>query len=126
MKPALARQRAILARLALDALRGLAGEAAYYPTASLDYNMIMIRAFVVLQGSRGSRPTASRIARGLHMPRTTVTRLLQRLEQVGLLGRGGTGYYATEPPGTDRGIQFIVELVLRTARDLTETGRKNS
>jgi hypothetical protein len=121
MSATLARQRAILARLGLDALRGLSGQGAYYPPESLDYNMIMIRAYIVLQVSRGlQRPTA-----GLHMPRTTVIRHLQRLEHVGVLGREGTGYYPTDPPGTEQGVQFIVSLIIRAAKALSEVGHQN-
>ena len=124
MSSSLTLQRAILARLGLDTLRSVAED--YYPPAYRDYNMMMIGFFITQQVSRGLQPpTASRIARGLQIPRTTVTRLLQRMEKIGVVGRVDNGYYPTNSPTTDAGAQHRVSLVLRAAKELTETGHQN-
>jgi DNA-binding MarR family transcriptional regulator len=114
------KQRAVLAHLWLEALRGV-------PPEQRGYNTMLIAAFIVDLASRNPHPpTASRIARGLHLPRTTVTRMLQRMERAGLLGRDeGNGYYPTYPPHTERGVQHRVSMVLRAAKELTEIGHQN-
>jgi DNA-binding MarR family transcriptional regulator len=118
-------QRAILARLWLDAMRAMNTESD--PPELVDYNVLMIGSFITCHVFCGHKPpTVSRIARELKIPRTTVTRLLLRMERAGIVGREGNGYFIKELPSLAQGMQHWVRVVLRAARELTEIGQQNT
>jgi DNA-binding MarR family transcriptional regulator len=121
----IAQQRAILARLWLDAMRAMNTDS--YPPELVDYNILMIGSFITCHVFCGHKaPTVSRITRELKIPRTTVTRLLRRMERAGVVGREGNGYYIKELPNLAQGMQHWVRVVLRAAKELTEVGQQKS
>jgi DNA-binding MarR family transcriptional regulator len=121
----IAQQRAILARLWLDAMRAMNTDS--YPPELVDYNILMIGSFITCHVFCGHKPpTVSRITRELKIPRTTVTRLLRRMERAGVVGREGNGYYIKELPNLAQGMQHWVRIVLRAAKELTEVGQQKS
>jgi DNA-binding IclR family transcriptional regulator len=62
----------------------------------------------------------------LKIPRTTVTRLLKRMEKAGVVGREGNGYCIKELPNLAQGMQHWVRVVLRAAKELTKVGQQKT
>jgi hypothetical protein len=89
-----ARQRLVMIRLMIDAMRSLHG--AYAPTQEpfgTRLETFFVGFCVALGDIEGKPFSASKIAAYLHMPRTTVMRRLKRLENWDIVCRHGRRYY---------------------------------
>ena len=89
-----ARQRLVMIRLMIDAMRSLHG--AYAPTQEpfgTRLETFFVGFCVALGDIEGKPFSASKIAAYLHMPRTTVLRRLKRLENWDIVYRHGRRYY---------------------------------
>jgi hypothetical protein len=89
-----ARQRLVMIRLMIDAMRSLHG--AYAPTQEpfgTRLETFFVGFCVALGDIEGKPFSASKIAAYLHMPRTTVMRRLKRLENWDIVYRHGRRYH---------------------------------
>lgn len=119
-----ARQRLVLCRLVFDVMRSLHG--AYAP-ATEPFGTRLETFFIglcVALGQLDGRPfSIAKIAGYMRVPRTTVMRRLKRLENWGLIYRGGRHYYVHEAALNSlmglRSYQQIRRILSKSTEELT-------